>query len=253
MSDPPRHIDDVLDLESGMMRFAPVLRTTGERLSMEIPYRTFPRTLEYHGIVIEPTTRVRYRIHGKECSIPDCNCDAWAEVVDDAAMEDFFPNPEHDWWSVQVDYPADVQAAIDDYEKQHPDDAAIFFVHGKLWKTRNRSITRVERELDFRSELYPSIQEMERGEGIPMEEAMESIRRELPKRMAELDDIEKGNLPLPEKLYAFVLEQVDSSTFASATDFVAATVRSPKEIAERTLSGRWEHIVHDRRLNDGNE
>ena len=220
---------------------------------MEIPYRTFPRTLEYHGIIMEPTTKVRYRIFGKECSIPGCNCDAWAEVVDDAAMEAFFPNPEHDWWSVQVDYPTDVQAAIDEYEKQYPDDAAIFFVHGKLWETRGRSITRVERELDFRSELYPGIQEMERGEGIPLDEAMESIRRELPKRMAELDKIEKGNLPLPEKLYAFVLEQVDSSTFPSATAFVAAAIRSPEQTATETLSGRWEHIVRDRQLNDDDE
>ena len=237
-----------LDMESGMLRFTPVERSTGERLHFEIPYRAFPRTLEYHGVIIHPETKVRYRVLGKECSVPGCACDAWVERIDDAATPGFYPNPEHDWWSLDIEYPDDVQRLIDDYEQEFPDDASIFFIHGKLWTTRRESLTRVEMQMDLRSELYPAIQEAERGEGIPANEAFEAIRRELPARMAELDRIDKGNLAIPEKLYAFALEQVDSGTFPSATDFVVAAIRSPVTAATRTLSGRWDHVIRDKEL-----
>lgn len=79
-----------------------------------------------------------------------------------------------------------------------------------------------------------------------VEESRALLRRELPVRMAELESIDKGNLSLPEKLYAFVLEQVDSGTFASVSEFVAAAIRSPKKAAGMTLSGRWNHVRRDR-------
>ena len=52
--------------------------------------------------------------------------------------------------------------------------------------------------MDLHSELYPAFQQADRGECMTIEQSRESLRRELPIRMAELDAVVKGNLPLPE-------------------------------------------------------
>jgi hypothetical protein len=218
---------------TGLMPFDPIERGTGQRLSIEIPYRIFPRSLSYLGVIVHPETKVRYRITARSCDVEGCNCDAWAERIDDTGLADFFPNVEHDWWSLNVIFSAAAQALIDEHDR--PDDPSIFFIHGQLYKTRNATITEEEHRLGFVADLYPSIQEMEQGGGTPAEEVFSRIKKEGRVRLERLKSIEKGNVALPLELYAFVLEQVDSGTFPNPTAFMNAVILSPSEAAKQTL------------------
>jgi hypothetical protein len=71
------------DPKTGRVVFTPVFRTTGERLDVGVDYATFHRssTLGYHGQTQDLKTDQWYAAYGKECDIPGCNCDAWAEEI----------------------------------------------------------------------------------------------------------------------------------------------------------------------------
>jgi hypothetical protein len=58
-----------LDPKTGRVMFTPVLRSSGERLELEVEYASFPRSSKW------------YAVYGKECDIPGCNCDAWVEEI----------------------------------------------------------------------------------------------------------------------------------------------------------------------------
>ena len=72
-----------LDLKTGRLLFTPVLRSTGQRLDLEVDYNLFPRSkaLGHHGNVQDLKSGKWYSISGKECDIPGCNCDAWVEEI----------------------------------------------------------------------------------------------------------------------------------------------------------------------------
>jgi hypothetical protein len=72
-----------LDLKTGRAVFSPVLRSTGERLDLEVDYASFPRSkkLGFHGYTQNLKTGAWYAIYGKECDIPGCHCDAWVDEL----------------------------------------------------------------------------------------------------------------------------------------------------------------------------
>jgi hypothetical protein len=71
-----------LDVSTGRVLFTPVLRSTGERLELQVDYASFPRSnkLGLHGYTQDVNTGQWYAIYGKECDIPGC-CDAWVEEI----------------------------------------------------------------------------------------------------------------------------------------------------------------------------
>lgn len=72
-----------VDFKTGRAVFTPVLRATGERLDLEVNYLSFPRSkaLGLHGYTQDLKSGKWYAVHGKECDIPGCNCDAWVEEI----------------------------------------------------------------------------------------------------------------------------------------------------------------------------
>src|SRR5437773_1289821 len=72
-----------LNLQTGVLLFTPVLRATGARLHLDVPYESFPasKALGYHGCVRDLRTGKWYAVYGKECSIPGCQCDAWVDEI----------------------------------------------------------------------------------------------------------------------------------------------------------------------------
>ena len=111
--------------------------------------------------------------------------------------------------------------------------------------TRSLSMDEVERRMDLVSELYPSLQDFEKGNYISLEEMRTTFPDRLRERMELLKGIKRGNLSLPERLYLFVLEQIDSGLFKTPSDFVAAAVRSPRNAARQTVAGRWRARLED--------
>ena len=82
------------DLKTGRLAFSPVLRSTGERLSLEVDHDSFPHSKApgFHGVTQDLKSGQWYAVYGKECDIPKCNCDAWVEPIeppDDEALERF--------------------------------------------------------------------------------------------------------------------------------------------------------------------
>ena len=74
-----------LNLKTGRLAFTPVLRSTGERLDLEVDYESFPRSKApgFHGNTQDLKTGRWYAVYGKECDITGCNCDAWVEEIPD--------------------------------------------------------------------------------------------------------------------------------------------------------------------------
>jgi hypothetical protein len=74
-----------LDLKTGRLVFTPILRSTGERLDLEVDYFTFPHSKApgLHGNTQDLNTGQWYAVYGKDCSIPGCHCDAWVEEIPD--------------------------------------------------------------------------------------------------------------------------------------------------------------------------
>lgn len=72
------------DSETGRVVFTPVLRSTGERLNLEVDYASFPgaKALGFHGLTQDLKSGKWYAVYGKECGIPRCYCDAWVEEID---------------------------------------------------------------------------------------------------------------------------------------------------------------------------
>ena len=72
-----------LDLKTGRLAFTPVLRSTGERLDLEVDHATFPHAKHegFHGYTQDLKTGKWYAVYGKECDIPGCRCDAWVDEV----------------------------------------------------------------------------------------------------------------------------------------------------------------------------
>ena len=72
-----------LDLKTGRIAFTPVLRSTGERLDLDVDYASFPRSKAsgFHGHTQDLKTGRWYAVYGKECDIPGCHCDAWVEEI----------------------------------------------------------------------------------------------------------------------------------------------------------------------------
>jgi hypothetical protein len=62
--------------------YTPVLKATGERITIEKPIFEgnfwSGRGLRRKGIIRDPSTDKRYVITGKACGLPNCQCDAWA-------------------------------------------------------------------------------------------------------------------------------------------------------------------------------
>jgi len=79
-----KRVDFPLDFETGRLVFTPVLRATGKRLDLVVDYYSFCSSKEpgYHGTVQDLDTGKWFAVHGKECSIPGCNCDAWVDEVE---------------------------------------------------------------------------------------------------------------------------------------------------------------------------
>jgi hypothetical protein len=75
-----------IDLKTGRAVFTPVLRTTEERLDLEVDYASFPwsKALGFHGRTQDLKSGKWYAVYGKECDIPGCNCDAWVGEIADA-------------------------------------------------------------------------------------------------------------------------------------------------------------------------
>jgi len=234
--------DFPLDFETGLCDFSPVDRGTRKRLDFKIVYRTFPNGDGYHGIVLHPDTKVRYRVLGKECDIKGCHCDAWVEKIDDDSFPDFYPAPEHDYWSVDAMLPPDLEERIASEDNAEPGQIRTTIIHGYLWKTRTLGLTKIEQQMDFMSDIHPALQQVDQGDTITAEEWRETFDERLQQRLEELRDIPQGNLPLPERLYLFVLEQVDSGLFPSASAFISAAIHSPQETAEHTVDGRRFHF-----------
>lgn len=66
--------------------YTPVLKATGMRLRIkhpifEVGFRP-GRGLGKKGIIHDPVTGKRYIISGKSCSLPKCQCDAWAVEIE---------------------------------------------------------------------------------------------------------------------------------------------------------------------------
>lgn len=65
--------------------YTPVLKSTGVRLRIENPIFeegfNHSRGVRYKGILADPKTGKRYKITGKSCGAPHCQCDAWAEEI----------------------------------------------------------------------------------------------------------------------------------------------------------------------------
>jgi hypothetical protein len=66
--------------------YTPVLKATGERFRIEYPiyeegFRD-ERGLGKKGVIRDPATGKRYEITGKACSLPHCQCDAWAVEIE---------------------------------------------------------------------------------------------------------------------------------------------------------------------------
>jgi hypothetical protein len=74
-----------VDLKTGRLVFTPVLRSTGERLDLEVDYFTFPHSKApgFHGNTQDLKTGRWYAVYGKDCEIPGCHCDAWVEEIPD--------------------------------------------------------------------------------------------------------------------------------------------------------------------------
>jgi hypothetical protein len=74
-----------LDLKTGRLVFTPVLRSTGQRLDLEVDYFTFPHSKApgFHGNTRDLKTGQWYAVYGKDCDIPGCHCDAWVEEIPD--------------------------------------------------------------------------------------------------------------------------------------------------------------------------
>jgi hypothetical protein len=72
-----------LDVTTGRLAFTPVLRTTGDRLDLEVDGASFPQSNApgFHGHTQDLKTGTWYAVYGKECDIPGCHCDAWVEEV----------------------------------------------------------------------------------------------------------------------------------------------------------------------------
>jgi hypothetical protein len=72
-----------LDLKTGRLVFTPVLRATGERLDLVVDNATFPhsKAVGFHGYTQDLNSGQWYAVHGKECDIPGCCCDAWVEEI----------------------------------------------------------------------------------------------------------------------------------------------------------------------------
>ena len=72
-----------LDPKTGRVMFTPVLRSSGERLELEVEYASFSRSSElgFHGHTQDLKPSKWYAVYGKECDIPGCNCDAWVEEI----------------------------------------------------------------------------------------------------------------------------------------------------------------------------
>lgn len=64
-----------LDLKTGRLVFTPVLRSTGERLDLEVDYFTFPHSKApgFHGNTQDLKTGRWYAVYGKDCDIPGCH------------------------------------------------------------------------------------------------------------------------------------------------------------------------------------
>jgi hypothetical protein len=80
---------DPLDLKTGRLAFSPVLRSTGERLSLEVDYATFPNSKSpgFHGLTKDLNSGKWYAVYGKACDIPGCHCDAWVEELPEGRID----------------------------------------------------------------------------------------------------------------------------------------------------------------------
>lgn len=78
-----KHRSNPLDLKTGRLAFTPVLRATGERLYLEVDYRSFPssKSTGLHGYTKDLQSGQWYAVYGKPCDIPGCYCDAWVEPI----------------------------------------------------------------------------------------------------------------------------------------------------------------------------
>ncbi len=101
-----------LDIKTGRLLFTPVLRSTGERLHLEVDYTVFSRSKAsgYHGNVQDLQSEKWYAVYGKECDIPGCNCDAWVEEVTPPSCTDVL----QEWCSI---YDGMTDEKIEEIEK----------------------------------------------------------------------------------------------------------------------------------------
>src|SRR5271166_2943432 len=62
-----------LNLKTGRLAFTPVLRSTGERLDLEVAYESFPRSKApgFHGNTQDLTTGRWYAVYGMCAIFPD--------------------------------------------------------------------------------------------------------------------------------------------------------------------------------------
>jgi hypothetical protein len=128
-------------------------------------------------------------------------------------------------WSVNVELPSDVEAELAEYEKE--DEFAVWtvIIHEALYVYRWQFWTKEELNEEFREAIEEGIRSAETEGTIAVtpefwEEFSKRGERNVKRTHALQAKGELGNLLLPEELYAFILERIESGECRTPTDVV---------------------------------
>ena len=110
----------------------------------------------------------------------------------------------------------------------------IMFVHGALWYMRRRGMTPEEHSAELRAVLQAGLQQAEQGEGIALTpESFRELKATLRSAAAERAARQLDEMPLPQKLYEFVQQEVSSGHAADASAVVRQAVTLLTEALEQ--------------------
>lgn len=132
--------------------------------------------------------------------------------------------------AIDVTLPLEVEDVIAAHVAPEKGEVWTTIIHGALWEMRARAIGGEAARRELEQEILVGL-ESSRGEG---REVTPEFWREFKERAAERGDKIRdarsrgllANLLLPEKLFAFVNEQVASGRFSSPSQVVTEAVRS---------------------------
>lgn len=133
--------------------------------------------------------------------------------------------------SLDVTLPEDVEQLIAARVAPEKGDVWTTIIHGALWEMRTRHIGQDAARAELERELLEACASLDRDEGIEITPAWKAeFRARCAERSRHIARARAeglvGNLLLPDALHRFVIEQVASGRFASASDLVSAAVRS---------------------------